>query len=91
MGIKHVQHDTLSHFITDRATSFGLFNEALTQLYSAHEIYHSNEAEVGTHREQEMSIQGLKGIEILFSNLNGPTRIVDPRDDFAGIQVLHIL
>lgn len=46
MAIKNVQHDTMSHFITDRATTFGLFNEALTQLYSAHEIYHSNEAEV---------------------------------------------
>src|SRR5690348_3656343 len=46
MAIKNVQHDTMSHFITDRATTFGLFNEALTQLYGAHEIYHSNEAEV---------------------------------------------
>ncbi|KAF9983748.1 N-alpha-acetyltransferase 25, NatB auxiliary subunit [Mortierella antarctica] len=55
MGIKHVQHDTLSHFITDRATSFGLFNEALTQLYSAHEIYHSNEAET-----PEMILQAYK-------------------------------
>ena len=52
MGIKHVQHDTLSHFITDRASSFGLFDEALRQLYSAHEIYHSNEAEVNS-RVQE--------------------------------------
>ncbi|KAF9576942.1 N-alpha-acetyltransferase 25, NatB auxiliary subunit [Mortierella alpina] len=55
MGIKHVQHDTLSHFITDRASSFGLFNEALTQLYSAHEIYHSNEAET-----PEMILQAYK-------------------------------
>lgn len=46
MGIKHVQHDTMSHFITDRAVSFGQFNDALNQLYGAHEIYHSNEAEV---------------------------------------------
>ncbi|KAG0202620.1 N-alpha-acetyltransferase 25, NatB auxiliary subunit [Mortierella sp. GBA30] len=55
MGIKHVQHDTLSHFITDRVTSFGQFNEALTQLYSAHEIYHSNEAET-----PEMILQAYK-------------------------------
>ena len=46
MAIKNIQHDTMSHFITDRATTFGLFNEALAQLYNAHEIYHSNEAEV---------------------------------------------
>lgn len=50
MAIKNVQHDTMSHFITDRATTFGLFNEALSQLYSAHEIYHSNEAEVNLWR-----------------------------------------
>ncbi|GJJ73045.1 N-terminal acetyltransferase B complex non-catalytic subunit [Entomortierella parvispora] len=55
MGIKHVQHDTLSHFITDRASSFGLFDEALRQLYSAHEIYHSNEAET-----PEMILQAYK-------------------------------
>ncbi|KAI1317905.1 N-alpha-acetyltransferase 25, NatB auxiliary subunit [Mortierella claussenii] len=55
MAIKHVQHDTMSHFITDRASSFGLFNEALSQLYSAHEIYHSNEAET-----PEMILQAYK-------------------------------
>ncbi|KAG0043629.1 N-alpha-acetyltransferase 25, NatB auxiliary subunit [Gryganskiella cystojenkinii] len=55
MGIKHVQHDTLSHFITDRASSFGLFDEGLRQLYSAHEIYHSNEAET-----PEMILQAYK-------------------------------
>jgi hypothetical protein len=50
MAIKNVQHDTMSHFITDRATTFGLFNEALTLLYGAHDIYHSNEAEVNPRR-----------------------------------------
>ncbi|KAG0005209.1 N-alpha-acetyltransferase 25, NatB auxiliary subunit [Modicella reniformis] len=55
MAIKHVQHDTMSHFISDRASSFGLFNEALTQLYSAHEIYHSNTAET-----PEMILQAYK-------------------------------
>ncbi|KAF8923010.1 N-acetyltransferase B complex non catalytic subunit-domain-containing protein [Dissophora ornata] len=55
MAIKHVQHDTMSHFITDRTSSFGLFGEALTQLYSAHEIYHSNEAET-----PEMILQAYK-------------------------------
>ncbi|KAF9098341.1 N-alpha-acetyltransferase 25, NatB auxiliary subunit [Mortierella sp. AD031] len=55
MAIKNVQHDTMSHFITDRATTFGLFNEALAQLYSAHEIYHSNEAET-----PEMILQAYK-------------------------------
>ncbi|KAF8928733.1 N-alpha-acetyltransferase 25, NatB auxiliary subunit, partial [Haplosporangium bisporale] len=55
MGIKHVQHDTLSHFITDRAVSFGQFNDALNQLYGAHEIYHSNEAET-----PEMILQAYK-------------------------------
>ncbi|KAF9206876.1 N-alpha-acetyltransferase 25, NatB auxiliary subunit [Haplosporangium sp. Z 27] len=55
MAIKHVQHDTMSHFITDRASSFGMFNEALTQLYSAHEIYHSNESET-----PEMILQAYK-------------------------------
>ncbi|KAF9188792.1 N-alpha-acetyltransferase 25, NatB auxiliary subunit [Haplosporangium sp. Z 767] len=55
MGIKHVQHDTLSHFITDRATSFGLFQEAMMQLYEAHAIYHSNEAET-----PEMILQAYK-------------------------------
>ena len=53
MAIKNVQHDTMSHFITDRATTFGLFNEALTQLYGAHEIYHSNEAEVPRQKKRE--------------------------------------
>ncbi|KAG0036056.1 N-alpha-acetyltransferase 25, NatB auxiliary subunit [Podila clonocystis] len=55
MGIKHVQHDTMSHFITDRAVSFGQFNDALNQLYGAHEIYHSNEAET-----PEMILQAYK-------------------------------
>ncbi|KAG0380880.1 N-alpha-acetyltransferase 25, NatB auxiliary subunit [Mortierella sp. AD032] len=55
MAIKNVQHDTMSHFITDRATTFGMFNEALTQLYSAHEIYHNNEAET-----PEMILQAYK-------------------------------
>ncbi|KAG0004483.1 N-alpha-acetyltransferase 25, NatB auxiliary subunit [Entomortierella chlamydospora] len=55
MAIKHVQHDTMSHFITDRASSFGLFSEALSQLYSAHEIYHSNESET-----PEMIMQAYK-------------------------------
>ncbi|KAG0357764.1 N-alpha-acetyltransferase 25, NatB auxiliary subunit [Podila minutissima] len=55
MGIKHVQHDTMSHFITDRAVSFGQFNDALSQLYGAHEIYHSNEAET-----PEMILQAYK-------------------------------
>ncbi|KAG0365803.1 N-alpha-acetyltransferase 25, NatB auxiliary subunit [Gamsiella multidivaricata] len=55
MSIKHVQHDTMSHFITDRATNFGLFSEALAQMYSAHEIYHSNEAET-----PEMILQAYK-------------------------------
>lgn len=55
MGVKHVQHDTLSHFITDRASSFGLFDEALKQLYSAHEIYHSNEAEVTSYSRKASS------------------------------------
>ncbi|KAG0345202.1 N-alpha-acetyltransferase 25, NatB auxiliary subunit [Podila humilis] len=55
MGIKHVQHDTLSHFITDRASTFGQFGDALNQLYSAHEIYHSNEAET-----PEMILQAYK-------------------------------
>ncbi|KAH7045463.1 N-acetyltransferase B complex non catalytic subunit-domain-containing protein [Linnemannia elongata] len=55
MAIKNVQHDTMSHFITDRATTFGLFNEALSQLYGAHEIYHSNEAET-----PEMILQAYK-------------------------------
>ncbi|KAF9182060.1 N-alpha-acetyltransferase 25, NatB auxiliary subunit, partial [Haplosporangium sp. Z 11] len=55
MGIKHVQHDTLTHFITDRATSFGLFQEAMMQLYEAHAIYHSNEAET-----PEMILQAYK-------------------------------
>ncbi|KAG0265354.1 N-alpha-acetyltransferase 25, NatB auxiliary subunit [Mortierella polycephala] len=55
MGIKHVQHDTLSHFITDRATSFGLFQDAMMQLYEAHAIYHSNEAET-----PEMILQAYK-------------------------------
>ncbi|KAG0091882.1 N-alpha-acetyltransferase 25, NatB auxiliary subunit [Podila epicladia] len=55
MGIKHVQHDTMSHFITDRAVSFGQFNDALNQLYGAHEIYHSNEAET-----PEMILQAFK-------------------------------
>ncbi|KAF9114721.1 N-alpha-acetyltransferase 25, NatB auxiliary subunit [Mortierella sp. AM989] len=55
MAIKHVQHDTMSHFITDRASSFGLVNEALSQLYSAHEIYHSNESET-----PEMILQAYK-------------------------------
>lgn len=45
MSIKHVQHDTMSHFLTDRASSYGLFNEALAQMYSAHDIYHSSTAE----------------------------------------------
>ncbi|KAF9919778.1 N-alpha-acetyltransferase 25, NatB auxiliary subunit [Linnemannia zychae] len=55
MAIKNIQHDTMSHFITDRCTTFGLFNEALTQLYSAHDIYHSNEAET-----PEMILQAYK-------------------------------
>ncbi|KAF9425881.1 N-alpha-acetyltransferase 25, NatB auxiliary subunit, partial [Entomortierella beljakovae] len=55
MSIKHVQHDTMSHFITDRASSFGLFHEALQLLYSAHEIYHSNETET-----PEMILQAYK-------------------------------
>ncbi|ORY96032.1 N-acetyltransferase B complex non catalytic subunit-domain-containing protein [Lobosporangium transversale] len=55
MAIKHVQHDTLSHFITDRASNFGLFDLALAQLYSAHDIYHSTEAET-----PEMILQAYK-------------------------------
>ncbi|KAF9366671.1 N-alpha-acetyltransferase 25, NatB auxiliary subunit [Mortierella sp. NVP85] len=55
MAIKHVQHDTMSHFITDRASGYGLFNEALSQMYTAHEIYHSNTAET-----PEMILQAYK-------------------------------
>ncbi|KAG0299446.1 N-alpha-acetyltransferase 25, NatB auxiliary subunit [Dissophora globulifera] len=55
MSIKHIQHDTLSHFITDRVSSYGMFTEALSQLYSAHEIYHSNESET-----PEMILQAYK-------------------------------
>ncbi|KAI8350533.1 N-acetyltransferase B complex non catalytic subunit-domain-containing protein [Mortierella sp. GBAus27b] len=55
MSIKHVQHDTMSHFLTDRASSYGLFNEALGQLYAAHDIYHSSTAET-----PEMILQAYK-------------------------------
>ncbi|KAG0240907.1 N-alpha-acetyltransferase 25, NatB auxiliary subunit [Actinomortierella wolfii] len=55
MSIRHVQHDTMSHYITDRALNYGLVNEALTQVYEEHQIYHSNEAET-----PEMILQAYK-------------------------------
>ncbi|KAF9585291.1 N-alpha-acetyltransferase 25, NatB auxiliary subunit [Lunasporangiospora selenospora] len=55
MDIKNVQHDTLSHFISDRSTAYAMTNEALSQLYSAHDIYRSNENET-----PEMILQAYK-------------------------------
>lgn len=83
MGIKHVQHDTMSHFITDRAVSFGQFNDALSQLYGAHEIYHSNEAEV-CERPDESLERSWSAFSVL-SLLTLFPFYIDARDDPAGI------
>ncbi|KAG0255713.1 N-alpha-acetyltransferase 25, NatB auxiliary subunit [Actinomortierella ambigua] len=55
MSIRHVQHDTMSHYVMDRALNYGQVNEALNQLYEGHQIYHSNESET-----PEMILQAYK-------------------------------
>ncbi|RUS21743.1 N-acetyltransferase B complex non catalytic subunit-domain-containing protein [Endogone sp. FLAS-F59071] len=45
MDIKHVQHDTLSHYLTDRCVMFWFFDQAGEVLKESLSIYKSNEVE----------------------------------------------
>ncbi|RUS28495.1 N-acetyltransferase B complex non catalytic subunit-domain-containing protein, partial [Jimgerdemannia flammicorona] len=45
MDIKHVQHDTLSHYLTDRSHTLGFFDQAREMLSESLAIYRSNDVE----------------------------------------------